>query len=108
MGGRFQFANGNFVSAALSIRWFRLVIPLRAFFLWRLIYGKIIRPWRFDRMVRRVGLGFAGHVWLFWRLGTVDGNFYSRHHRSSNDENLWSVPGTLPPMRTHARDEVQP
>ena len=65
-----------------SIWLFRLVIPLRAFFLWRVFYREIVRPRRFDRMVRRVGLGLSGHVGLSWRLGTVDGDFYSRHHRS--------------------------
>jgi hypothetical protein len=59
---------------------FRLIIPLEAIFLGRVFYGEVVRPGRFDRMVRSVGLGFPGHVGLSWRLRTVDGDFHSRHH----------------------------
>ena len=67
-------------SGALSVWLFRLVIPSGAF-VGRVVYREIVWPGRFDRMVRRIGLGFARHVGLSWRFRTVDVVLQSRRHR---------------------------
>jgi hypothetical protein len=91
--------SGAYVSSrrTLTIRSWGLITPAAAL-VGRLVYRQIVRTGRFDRMIRCVGLRFAGHIRLSGRLGIVDVLLHYRPNPRSSKRPLSRAQATLDPL----------